>query len=342
MNAHTVTTGLLREFGDPKLNAPAWNGLLRAGATEAVFLTWEWQTAWWECFGRGRLLLTVAERDGQVVALAPLFEDGGMIFFIGSGGSDYLDFIGDIADPAVLDALLVTARDAVPDFLGFRFYHVPDESPTGRLLSGAANRLGLTIFDEGELPAPVLDLAGDLAVGRAAAGKDSLVRRERWFQREGKLTVEHATDAAPILPQLDAFFDQHTARWATTPYPSLFNDPVQRRFYVRLTELADRTGWLRFTRVTWNGCPIAFHYGFCHANSFLWYKPSFDPALAKRSPGEVLLRHLILTAVDERARTFDFGLGDEAFKRRFATRVATVRTWGLYPASDQPSGSAPP
>jgi CelD/BcsL family acetyltransferase involved in cellulose biosynthesis len=53
--------------------------------------------------------------------------------------------------------------------------------------------------------------------------------------------------------------------------------------------------------------------------------------LAKRSPGEVLLRQLILAAVDEGATTFDFGLGEEPFKARFANRVEQVRTWSLCP-----------
>jgi CelD/BcsL family acetyltransferase involved in cellulose biosynthesis len=40
----------------------------------------------------------------------------------------------------------------------------------------------------------------------------------------------------------------------------------------------------------------------------------------------------LLAAVTEGVHTFDFGLGDEAFKHRFANRVVNVRTWGLYPS----------
>ena len=44
-------------------------------------------------------------------------------------------------------------------------------------------------------------------------------------------------------------------------------------------------------------------------------------------------RQLLLAAVEEGARTFDFGLGDEAFKARFANKVHKVRTVGLYEPS---------
>jgi CelD/BcsL family acetyltransferase involved in cellulose biosynthesis len=273
------------------------------------------------------------ERDGELLTLAPLFADSGMIFFVGSGGSDYLDFIGDTSDPALLETLLATARAAVPDFLGFRFYHVPDASPTGPCLAEIAPRLGLVCYDEGELPAPALDLAADGGAGLQAANKRSLLRHERFFQRDGGLQVEHLTDAAAILAQLPEFFEQHRQRWAGTPFPSLFQDGLQRTFYERLTGTGPAAGWLRFTRVSWHGRAIAFHFGFSYQGSYLWYKPSFAIDLARRSPGEVLLRQLLLAAVDEGCQVFDFGLGDEAFKQRFATHTACVRTWGLYPGA---------
>lgn len=328
----SVDVRLLSGFDDPLLLPENWDRLLRHGDTDVVFLTRPWQLAWWQCFGRGKLLLLAAERGGEAVALAPLFADAGMIFFAGSGGSDYLDFVGDVGDPDVLAAILEAASQQAPDFVGFRFYHVPDSSRTGQRLQEAAGRLGLVCFDEGDLPAPALALAGQPEAAQAAIAKASLVRHERFFRREGGLQVEHLREGQAILPHLEELFAQHIARWQGTPYPSLFHQPAQREFYRRVTLLAADAGWLRFTRLVWNGRPIACHFGFSYGDSYLWYKPAFAVDLARRSPGEVLLRQLLLAAVDEGAHTFDFGLGDEPFKRRFATHVATVRTWGLYPA----------
>jgi CelD/BcsL family acetyltransferase involved in cellulose biosynthesis len=311
--------------------ADAWLRTLERDAADTVFMAPEYQRAWWSAFGRGRRLLVAAEREDEIAALAPLFADQGMVFFVGSGGSDYLDFVGDTSDASVLDGLLETARDEAPGFVGFRFYHVPDRSPTGARLAAAAERLGLRCVDEGAIPAPRLDLT-DSDAALAARSKKSLRRHAGWFRQNGRLEVEHLTRAAAILPWLDPFFDQHVARWAGTSSPSLFVDPAQRRFYRELVQEADGAGWLRFTCVRWDDRPIAFHLGFHHAGRWLWYKPSFDVELARRSPGEVLLAALLDRATEESARTFDFGLGDEPFKRRFATGVETVRTWGLYPA----------
>lgn len=321
---------VLTGFDDPALSDGAWARTLDRGPMSTVFLTLEYQRAWWSAFGRGELLLISVERGGEPAALAPLFADDGMVFFVGSGGSDTLDFVGDTSDPMLLDALLESAREQTPDFRGFLFYHVPDQSPTGQRLRGSAERLGLRCVEQESYPMPVLDL-GDTEAVRVALRKKSLLRHERGFLRAGGLEVEHIDGARDILPRMERFFDQHERRWAGTESPSLFRDPAQRRFYATLVEEAAGCGWLRFTEIRSAGLPIAFHLGFHYRGRYLWYKPTFEIELARRSPGEVLLLQLLRAAVMEGAEIFDFGLGDEAFKQRFANRVETVRSWGLYP-----------
>ena len=336
-----VRTRVLQGFEDPSLPAREWQRLLQRSAVNEVFLTWQWQRSWWESYGCGRLLLVVAERDGQAVALAPLYADSGMIFFAGSKLADYLDFIGDISDSEVLEALLGTARECISDFVGFRFYKVLESSPTTAGLQKAAESLGLKWSEGKSWPAPALDLAVQIEPGKAVTEKRSLVRHERYFRREGSVKVWHLSDGEAIRPHLGEFFEQHIARWANTSSPSTFLDPAVRNFFETLTRVAACTGWLRFTRIEWEGRVIAFHFGFCYRGSYLWYKPTFAIDLARRSPGEVLLRQLLLAAIAEGATVFDFGLGDEPFKHRFATRIRRVHTWGLYPPKDEPPLTAP-
>src|SRR6202521_6106043 len=102
---------LLAGFDD--LPAAEWADLLERSPTRAVFLTRGWLEAWWQTLGQGTLLLAVAERDGRPVALAPLYARGDVVSFLGTDSSDYLDFLGDISEPVVLDGLLAAARQAV-------------------------------------------------------------------------------------------------------------------------------------------------------------------------------------------------------------------------------------
>ena len=318
-----LTTCRLIGFDDPRLGQEGWNALLRRGSSNVVFLTWEWQRAWWDSFNRTGLMLLLAQSDGEPVALAPFFAEDGFVYFVGSGGSDYLDFLGDISGEGVMDALLATAIEETTAFRSLVLYHVPEYSETGARLHESAIRLRLSLDDEAGMIAPALDLKSDAA--HAAPQKRSLLRHEKFFRREGGLEVLHFSSAEDIAPRLEGLFSQHIHRWSGTPFPSLFLDETQKRFYQRLTTLGSAAGWLRFTELRWKQMPIAFHFGSSYAGTYLWYKPSFNIALARHSPGEVLIRQLLLAAIEEGVHTFDFGLGDEAFKQRFATQTTRVR-----------------
>jgi len=318
-------------FDDPSVAPERWAQLLSTGETDVPFLTLGWQRAWWQTFGRGQLVPVVAERGSEPFALLPLYADGQMLYLVGSSGADELDVIGDVGDGRTLAAMIGEAAAFAGPVRGLVLYHLPDRSRTTARLRDAAQHLGWRLFDQGSLPAPALDLGGDGSEGRRAAGKTSLRRHERGLAQDGSLRVTHLRDADDVLPWLGPFFEQHVERWAGTPNPSLFNDGAQRRFYERIAVVGGAAGWLRFTVVEWEDRPVAFHFGTSHAGRFLWYKPSFAIDLARRSPGEVLLRHLLLGAVAEGARSFDFGLGAEPFKLRFSDHISTVTTWGLYP-----------
>lgn len=325
-----VTTRVLSGFDDPTFGAEQWQRLLESGPVDTFDLTPQVQRAWWETNGTGRLLLIVASRDGEDVALAPLFEAGGMVFNIAI--KDQLDVVGDATDPAVLDAIIVTAREATPGFLGLRLYFISDESPTRAGLPGAAARAGLGCFEEESIPTPYLPIASNLEAATAATRKKTLRYRENVLRRGGELEVTHLSDGRAIAEQLPAFFAQHVARRRELADRSLFEEPEARAFYTRMTHLAGDTGALRFTRLDWNDEPIAFHYGSCHRGRYLYVIPSFDLGMASYSPGAVLLRHLFLAAIEEGAERFDFGIGDEPYKYRFAGNQKVLRTWGLYPA----------
>src|SRR3989338_502300 len=252
-----------------------WTELLSQNETAGVNLTWEWQRSWWKSFGRGRLLLITAERAGKKAAIAPFFTEGGMIFNLCP--EDGLDFVGDISDPLVMDALLETARAQATDFCGFKFYFIPDTSKTGERLKQAAARLGLECHDENNLPSPAPALTGTYeAQAHAAARKKSLLRHENYFRREGTLEVIHLRQGAEIAPHLGEFFIQHITRRKDSGQKSLFEDPAQCDYYRRLSREIGPTGWLRFTRLNWNGRPLSFPFCPCYSKRDLFCISSFD------------------------------------------------------------------
>ncbi len=149
-------------------------------------------------------------------------------------------------------------------------------------------------------------------------------RHAGFFKKSGDLRFHRCATETEILGYLEEFFEQHRTRWARTDSPSQFFDPAQQAFYRDLVREFFAAGWLRFDVVLFNGAPLAFHFGFEHRRRFIWYKPAFDVEFASRSPGEVLLKFLLEDAIEKKLEEFDFTIGSESFKYRFANRTRFV------------------
>lgn len=305
--------------------AAAWDELLARSDSNVVFLTSGWLRAWHETLGQDATVLFGQVRcRGQLAVVAAFQIADGVVQFAGTGPSDYADFVvaNDLDDSLRADLtarLLYRVKRETPGFRYFKLGRILPESGTLRAISTPEWTLYSTIISR--VAAPYMDMT--LVEDRLR--KKSLRRHERGLEREGN--VECQTFVAPhdVLPQLDEFFfDQHVRRWASAGVESLFTKESNREFYRCVARRLGMTGQLRFTTIRLGGAPVAAHFGFLHAKRFIWYKPTYEPTLSKLSPGEVLIKRLFERAKLEGAREFDFTIGSEPFKFRFASGVREV------------------
>jgi CelD/BcsL family acetyltransferase involved in cellulose biosynthesis len=307
--------------------AQQWDALLPHAPTNTVFLTSAWLRAWHVTLGQHQPLIIPQVRiGGRLVAAAAFVASDGVVEFAGRGPSDYLDIVLDTSVDErtrgrAIGALLKTAKSATPHFRHFRLDRIQPESATASAIAASQPRFIATFTGE-PIPAPYLDL--NFVAERLK--KKSLNRDERALMRRGDLACNTMTRAADILPCLDAFFEQHIARWRSVGVQSLFLQPEARAFYRELTQRLDQTGALLFTTMHLDGKLVAAHFGFLYADRFFLYKPTFDTALPKLSPGKVLVKRLLELARDRNAGTFDFTIGDEAYKHWFASGVRQIRS----------------
>ena len=70
---------------------------------------------------------------------------------------------------------------------------------------------------------------------------------------------------------------------------------------------------------------IAASIGFIFRKRFYYYMPViFSDKFSKFSPGKVLISHLIELSIKKRLKTFDFGLGDENYKKYWSNNVENI------------------
>jgi CelD/BcsL family acetyltransferase involved in cellulose biosynthesis len=321
-----VNVSVVEDIEDLAELADAWEQLL-ASSSNSVFLTLAWQQEWWRAFGGERLLVVVATRDGQPCAIAPLFAEDQMLFFVGSGGSDYLDFIGG-PDEQCLTAMLAAAISKLPEFGGIGLYHLRKDSPTSLLLKGVARRLGLELHHEGSMGAPYADLGDPQSVSYLVE-RAGVRKEESRMRRAGALEIREANESQ-VQDWLDEFFEQHEARWQAAGKAGI-NEDSARSFYRAVIPRGLRDGWVHFTTLAWRERPVAFDISFRHGTRQITYLVSRDASIRGYSPGRVLGAQVIGAAVKAGVRIFDFGLGEEQYKLRGATAVAHVSNWLLSP-----------
>ena len=315
---------IVSSFEATGLDERRWNALASRG-TNSVFQTYQWHRSWWSTYGNRYEPVFVTVSDGHgTMGVAPLYAErtaagNRLLRFVGGSRADYCDLLSDGNADTVASMLRGLSDYGAWDVVDLG--GIPAESPTVPILTALCEQAGLPIIVRDQFVCPTLLIRGHEPATRRLMNKPSLRRRQNYFERCGQLTFRDVTSAAEIEPHLDPFFRQHTARWQTTTTPSLFHEPSNRAFYRELMTRLDGTGWLVFTLVEFNGQPIAFHYGFDYNETLIYYKPSFEPALATRSPGLVLVRHLIRRALQDGRRELDFTIGDEPFKRRFTNAV---------------------
>jgi CelD/BcsL family acetyltransferase involved in cellulose biosynthesis len=316
-----------------------WEALLERADCRSVFQTFDWHEAWWLAFGADSelVLLLVHDAAGELQAIAPLMIEARrragitrrrlLLLGTANAASDYADLIvarGNARARRAIREWIAAQRER---WSSVELLNLPESSPTLALLDDLLPRRRALRQVAAEAPARLL---GDAAADRRMLAKKSLRRHLNGFSREGRVEFRRLQTPLEVECYLDVFFEQHVRRWAGTDSPSPFGDPAQQRFYRLLAERMDAGATLHFSVVLFEDRPIAFHFGFEHDGVFVWYKPSFEPSLQRRSPGEVLIRCLLEDAVTRGLREFDFTVGSEAFKYRFANVVRRVWRVRLY------------
>ncbi len=316
-----------------------WERLLTESETDTVFQTRDWILAWWEVFGTGCEMLFIKAFEGEeLLGFAPMMLcpdglGGQRIRFIGDSHADYQDFVAGRRKREVVPRLLEELLQLQTPWVQIALSNVPAQSSTIELLRYTCECLDHPVLIAKHTACATRLIEGREQEARQLVGKYSLRRPLNYFRRHGTLEVRNLTEVQEARRYLAPFFEQHISRWHDTSSPSLFLNRSNQIFYDRLLQRMLPTGRLLFSVAELEGHPISFHYGFDYSGSVLWYKPSYDKGLAKRSPGLVMIKHLLDYCLEHQRTELDFTVGDEDFKYRYTNvqrENLDLRVYRLY------------
>ncbi|MCJ7695640.1 MAG: GNAT family N-acetyltransferase [Anaerolineaceae bacterium] len=309
-----------------------WNALVVKGATNVPFLRYEYLRTWWDTRGGGewnaeesKLFIVCAERDGELVGIAPLFstrnhDNEPVLMLIGSiEVSDYLDLIACEEDlPEFVSGLF--------DFLNEQqesearhldLYNLQDDSPSLKLLGEIGAAKGWQTTTTKLQPSPYISLPAEWESYLAGLDKKQRheIRRKMRRASEAPLAVEWTVvdDKEKVATEAEAFIEM----MAGDPAKKAFLTEAMREYLREIAAVTLEHKWLQLSFLTIDGEKAAAYFCFVYANKVWVYNSAWNIRYGDYSPGWVLLGHIIQWAIENGIEELDFMRGDEAYKYKF-------------------------
>lgn len=331
-----------------------WNALLQCSTTNVLFLTWEWQRAWWDTFGHGKSLrlITVRDEDGSLVAICPTFVQQTLInptvplpeisverphaiaygelrqtmhLVGGTEVSDYLDIIALPEHHREVCTLLLDALAREGDWHILDLRCLPAASPTVQTISALAKEHGWNVQQTREDVCPVVELprTWEEYISTRLDKKQRHELRRKMRRAEQETRVDWYWVRSDNFEEGFRLFIQ--LHKASHPEKDAFMDERMQGFFRSITHAALERGWLRLSILRFNRQPVASYLCFDYGGDRLVYNSGFDlSAYADLGPGIVLLGYLIDDAIRQGCKRFDFLQGGERYKYDFGAQDTEV------------------
>lgn len=314
---------------------PEWNSLLHRSHSDTLFLTWEWQSTWWQHLGEGELLLLGfrSSEEGRLVGIAPLFrtrsENGCRILnIVGCRDvSDYLDLIVERGqEEAVYTALLDYLADEATAWDVIDLCNIPHGSPICGQLRHLAEGRGYQTQIEVEDVCPLIELPATWDEYLTMLDKK---QRHEVRRKLRKAELEADTRFLIVGPEQDLRAEMQTfirLHQRSAPEKDRFMEPRMQGFFLAVAQALQARGWLQLAFVEMDGVRTASLLNFDYGEAILVYNSGYDPTqFAHLSPGIVVIAYCIEHAIRLGRRKFDFLRGDEEYKYRFGAQDTEVR-----------------
>ena len=324
-----LTCELVTDFPRLEEFAAEWSRLhATTRPAGGVFQRWGWARAFWTTYGDTRSLCTPVIFDGsRVVGILPLAFDGEVASLLGAPHTDYNGMLCAVdAAPAVMTTAIRALAEAPFDWVECVLDGIPEGSASWHAALAGGHGHEQMVF--GSRCPIALDDTG--TVFARLIRKESLRRHEKRLSARGAVRFRHVEDREEIRAHLDRFADWHITRHAASGTASPLARPRGRAMLDALVSELDPARELRFAVLDVDGRPVAYHLGFEEQGRFTYYMPAFDADHHADGPGEVMLKRLLQYAHARGLAEFDFTIGDEPYKMRFATHVRRTFTVYLY------------
>ncbi|MYD36561.1 MAG: GNAT family N-acetyltransferase [Dehalococcoidia bacterium] len=318
-----------------------WPELFTRSATQSIFLSLPWQTAWAiDCCGSvdEHPVLTVRENsDGSLRGIAPLNHGKGSVTFgLDYNVTDYQDILSDPGEEeSVWEAILdygVSEGWASIELTGVR-----DDSPSTQILESRASEHGWRADRSVWDVSPYVELPeswDEHVQSLSKKDRHELRRKLRRLEASGDAEYriyDHEHDELPEA--LESFV---SLMGKSSEAKSDFLTPERRSFLETLTRTMADADSLQLAFLDVGGKPVSATMSFLEGDRLLLYNSGYDPEYRHLSVGLLLKAYELRGAIEQGLREYDFLRGNEPYKYDLGGNDRVLYRWQLARESEAP------
>lgn len=312
-----------------------WNQILNKSENDNVFLTWEWISTWWRHFGEEKTLLVLLfKKDGNIIGIAPLmyrrqkqkFLTLGTIEFIGTGLSDYGDFIL-IEDKKTCIGLIFNFLEKQSikwDIMDLR--HMPEDSDTAILVQKVAEERGYQTVKR-KTPCMYVPLSltwNEYYEKLSKKFKKNLRRIIRKCEKTYSMAIKHVENTDDIESDIQDFFDLYS-KWLRERYnlSSIFDTPLHKikLFLKDISYIFFKNDWLDLSFITIDQKPASSCFSFIYDKTYYCYLMPWDSFYSEFELGNLHFMSILEFSIKQGLKEFDLLRGDENYKMKWRTLI---------------------
>ena len=306
-----------------------WNNLLERSDSNIIYLTWEWISTWWECFGdEYNLWLVCASlpETNLLMGIAPLcyktvFKRGIPLVYLSLieneiTAADHLDFIVDRSEKESITKILIDYifnNSNIWDVIQFK--SLSSDSEVYKIIKRLYGGKILTMFEQEVCPYILLPDNYEKFYNSLSNNKRKNIRKNynKWNNLSNKEILQ-ISDEKQLEPALDNLYNFNISVNAVKGKSSTFLNPKMRKFHKLVSRKFLSNGWLRILQLVTDGIVIAIEYSFNYNNITYSYSGGYNNDWSMIRPGHIMMEFSIKFAIAENSKIFDLLRGTENYK----------------------------
>jgi CelD/BcsL family acetyltransferase involved in cellulose biosynthesis len=325
LNFHTIS--LISEM---EALRDSWNYLAKENLASTPFQLWEWNYGLVKFEGKKvkPQIIVAKNKEGEIIGIAPFwlrsfgFSAFKVLEFIGTGKSDYLDFLflepyKEIFIQNLLKQIEKNKEWRIIDFKGLRQETADIISQYGPFIKSPYD-----VCLSARLPDKLQEY--ELTVMQKRLRKSVRHRRKK-LDNEGKqLTFSLSNGNQKLLEDLQILFYLHQSRQQAKGERGRFIDKRWREIFSEVSSALFQSGNLKIGVLTIDGQPAACNYALLLRDKEYIYMSGINTNVAWYSPGSVLEHWMIGQAIEKGKSVYDFLRGNDTYKSKWTNEICQL------------------